>query len=159
MAQRRLRATATPQPPAFQKVRWTASQSSLLCEIAYALTLVLERAWWESEILPSPILTVVFVRELVIVEGTVHVGVVDQNGLTISGRWTIIADEENIRHHLTAELCLCSGPGFVECAAVLRCINKARRGKQIASISPDIQRTSCVIWRWTNVNEDRRVGI
>src|ERR1700730_6807707 len=112
-----------------------------MSEIAHALSLVFERTWWESEVLPSPILAVALARELVIVGGPTHIGVVDQNRLA-SCR-SIVAHKKNVRHNLTAVSCLCSRPGVVErSAGQLRGIDQADRREQIARGGPHIRRAS-----------------
>jgi len=108
------------------------TRSSLFGEKANALTLVLERTWRKSEVLPSAVLTVVLTSELVTVEGPVHVGVVDQNGL--AARRTVVAHQKNVRHNLTAVSCLCSRPGVVErSAGQLRGVDQADRRADAAS--------------------------
>src|ERR1700732_824740 len=131
----------------------------LVLEELHTLSLVLEWSWRKGEILPSPVLTVVLAGELVIVNGPVHVGVVDQDRLTAEPcrRRTIITHDKNVGHNLTAVSRLCSRVRVIErTIGQLRSIDEARGREQIARVGP-ARRASGIIRRRADIDEYRPV--
>src|SRR5579872_4329141 len=117
----------------------------LMLEVAHTLALVLKGAGRKREVLPPAVFAILRAIRFIRVERAVDVGVVDQDRL--SACWAVVAHEEYIRYHLSAELYLSCCPGFVERTAELSGIDKAGWRKQVARIRPHVRSTAGVI-RW-----------